>query len=74
MTENYLFDTNVLIDFLNGEPIVYDLVNQAIATRTAYYSPITWIELLCYPQQKPIRKLKNPRTKLDHQPAVDPTD
>jgi hypothetical protein len=50
MTERYLFDTNVLIDFLNGEPIVHDLVNQAIATRTAYDSPITWIEVLCYPQ------------------------
>ena len=36
MTKRRLFDTNVLIDFLNGEAIVRDLVNQALKTQTAY--------------------------------------
>ncbi|MGD1937118.1 MAG: type II toxin-antitoxin system VapC family toxin [Cyanophyceae cyanobacterium] len=50
MTKRRFFDTNILIDFLNGELTVRDLVNHAMETQTAYYSPITWIELLSYPQ------------------------
>lgn len=53
MIKRRLFDTNVLIDFLNGEAIVRDPVNQALKIQTAYYSPITWIELLSYPQLTP---------------------
>ncbi len=49
MTERRLFDTNILIYFLNGDSTVRDLVDRTIQTQTAYYSPITRIELLSYP-------------------------
>jgi predicted nucleic acid-binding protein len=46
----YLLDTNVLIYYFNGEASVQDVFNQIQAgDAVGFYSPITWVELLCYP-------------------------
>jgi predicted nucleic acid-binding protein len=46
----YLLDTNVLIYYFNGEISVQDIFNQILAEDAGgFYSPITWVELLCYP-------------------------
>ncbi|MCG5061087.1 MAG: PIN domain-containing protein [Limnoraphis sp. WC205] len=50
MQTKYLLDTNILIYYFNNQPEVQDVFD-AIDTREAeaFYCPITWVELLCYP-------------------------
>jgi predicted nucleic acid-binding protein len=46
----YLLDTNILVYYFNGEPAVEFVVNQILdGTAVGYYCPLTWVELLCYP-------------------------
>lgn len=50
-TDNrYLLDTNIFIYYFNGETLLTPLFD-AIFTEnaTGLYSPISWVELLCYP-------------------------
>lgn len=50
-TDNrYLLDTNIFIYYFNGETLLVPLF-EAIFTEnaTGFYSPISWVELLCYP-------------------------
>jgi predicted nucleic acid-binding protein len=48
--KRYLFDTNVLIYYFNGDPIVQPIVEEVLQGMVlGFYSPITWTELLCYP-------------------------
>ena len=51
MNHKYLLDTNILIYYFNNQPEVQD-VFEAIETTdaTAFYYPISWVELLCYPE------------------------
>jgi predicted nucleic acid-binding protein len=51
MTRRLLLDTNILIYYFNGELPVQAIVETIIAGEaTGFYSPISWPELLCYPQ------------------------
>ncbi len=50
MSSKYLLDTNILIGFFKGElavKFIFDEIERSDAT--GFYSPITWVELLCYP-------------------------
>jgi predicted nucleic acid-binding protein len=49
MSRRYLLDTNILIYYFNGNPVVRPIFDE-IQTGDAvgYYCPITWVELLCY--------------------------
>jgi predicted nucleic acid-binding protein len=50
MSNKYLLDTNILIYHFNDEPevkLVFDEIKAGNAE--AFYCPITWVELLCYP-------------------------
>ncbi|MBO1347202.1 MAG: type II toxin-antitoxin system VapC family toxin [Hormoscilla sp. GUM202] len=45
----YLLDTNILIYYFNGDPIVRPIFDDILAGNTlGYYCPLTWVELLCY--------------------------
>jgi len=45
----YLLDTNILIYYFNGEPIVRHIFADILAGNAiGYYCPLTWVELLCY--------------------------
>ncbi|HIK09774.1 MAG TPA: type II toxin-antitoxin system VapC family toxin [Oscillatoriaceae cyanobacterium M33_DOE_052] len=50
MISKYLFDTNILIYYFNGEPVLRPIFDeiQTGASR-GFYCPLTWVELLCYP-------------------------
>lgn len=50
MSNKYLLDTNILIYYFNDEPeiqFIFDEIESGEAE--AFYCPITWVELLCYP-------------------------
>ncbi|MFB2933907.1 type II toxin-antitoxin system VapC family toxin [Aerosakkonemataceae cyanobacterium BLCC-F154] len=47
---NYLLDTNIFIYYFNGESLVQPIFNEIITGNAiGFYCPITWSELLCYP-------------------------
>lgn len=47
--KRYLIDTNIFIYYFNGDTIVQPIFNEVITGDTnGYYSPISWVELLCY--------------------------
>lgn len=47
---SYLLDTNIFIYYFNGEALLEPLFEDIFSGRAiAAYSPITWVELLCYP-------------------------
>lgn len=50
VSSNYLLDTNIFIYYFNGDPVVQPFFTE-IATDHAIglYCPISWPELLCYP-------------------------
>jgi predicted nucleic acid-binding protein len=57
----YLLDTNILIYYFNGEPAVETIVNQILdGSSVGYYCPLTWVELLCYPDlsESEIQRMK----------------
>lgn len=50
MQTKYLLDTNILIYYFNNQPEVQDIFDQIDNTEAeAFYCPLTWVELLCYP-------------------------
>lgn len=50
MIRIYLLDTNILIYHFNDDPAVQPIFEQIKAGAIlGYYSPISWVELLCYP-------------------------
>jgi len=50
MSNKYLLDTNILIYYFNDEPKVQSIFDEIKAgDAEAFYCPITWVELLCYP-------------------------
>lgn len=51
-TDNaYLLVTNIFIYYFNGEVLLTPLFEEILAgTATGYYCPISWVELLCYPE------------------------
>ncbi|MEG4320116.1 MULTISPECIES: type II toxin-antitoxin system VapC family toxin [unclassified Microcoleus] len=50
MSNKYLLDTNILIYYFNDEPEVQPIFDEIEAgDAEAFYCPITWVELLCYP-------------------------
>ncbi len=54
MIDQYLMDTNILIYYFNGQPEVQDIFDTIEAgNATAFYCPISWVELLCYPNLTP---------------------
>jgi len=51
MSNKYLLDTNILIYYFNNQPEVQDVFEAIEATdAAAFYCPISWVELLCYPE------------------------
>ncbi|MBW4666018.1 MAG: type II toxin-antitoxin system VapC family toxin [Cyanomargarita calcarea GSE-NOS-MK-12-04C] len=51
MSRKYLLDTNILIGFFKGELAVKSIFDEiASGNAIGFYCPITWIELLCYPE------------------------
>ncbi|MEP6490371.1 type II toxin-antitoxin system VapC family toxin [Microcoleus vaginatus GB2-A3] len=50
MINKYLLDTNILIYYFYDEPEVQPIFDEIEAgDAEAFYSPISWVELLCYP-------------------------
>ena len=50
MNNIYLLDTNILIYYFNDDPTVQPIFQEIQAgNATGFYCPITWVELLCYP-------------------------
>lgn len=50
MIDKYLLDTNILIYYFNNEPEVQPIFDEIEAgDAEAFYCPISWVELLCYP-------------------------
>ncbi|MCL1465670.1 PIN domain-containing protein [Argonema galeatum] len=50
MSNKYLLDTNILIYYFNNEPEVKPIFDEIEAgDAEAFYCPISWVELLCYP-------------------------
>ena len=50
MSNKYLLDTNILIYYFNDEPEVKSIFDEIEdGDAEAFYCPITWVELLCYP-------------------------
>jgi predicted nucleic acid-binding protein len=50
MSDKYLLDTNILIYYFNDDPAVQPVFDEIQAgEKLAFYCPISWIELLCYP-------------------------
>ncbi len=51
MSNNYLLDTNILIYYFNDDPAVQSIFEEILAgDLVGYYCPISWVELLCYPE------------------------
>ncbi|KOR35115.1 nucleotide-binding protein [Planktothricoides sp. SR001] len=51
MSHKYLLDTNILIYYFNDEPEVQSIFDEIDAgDAEAFYCPISWVELLCYPE------------------------
>ncbi|NES00443.1 MAG: type II toxin-antitoxin system VapC family toxin [Symploca sp. SIO1B1] len=51
MSKSYLLDTNILIYYFNDEPAVQSILKEIQAgNAVGYYCPISWVELLCYPE------------------------
>ena len=51
MSHKYLLDTNILIYYFNDEPAVQSIFDEIDAgDAEAFYCPISWVELLCYPE------------------------
>jgi predicted nucleic acid-binding protein len=49
MSRRYLLDTNILVYYFNGDPVVRPIFDEIQAgDAVGYYCPITWVELLCY--------------------------
>ncbi|MDB9519827.1 type II toxin-antitoxin system VapC family toxin [Roseofilum reptotaenium CS-1145] len=54
MINQYLLDTNILIYYFNNQPevqYIFDAIEAGNAA--AFYCPISWVELLCYPNLTP---------------------
>lgn len=50
VSSNYLLDTNIFIYYFNGDPVVQPIFTEiATAHAIGLYCPISWPELLCYP-------------------------
>ena len=50
MNNSYLLDTNILIYYFNDEPIVQPIFEDIqVGDAIGFYCPISWVELLCYP-------------------------
>ena len=50
MINKYLLDTNILIYYFNDGPEVQSIFDEIEAgDAEAFYCPISWVELLCYP-------------------------
>ncbi|NJK68498.1 MAG: type II toxin-antitoxin system VapC family toxin [Microcoleus sp. CSU_2_2] len=50
MSNKYLLDTNILIYYFNDAPEVQPIFDEIKSGNAeAFYCPITWVELLCYP-------------------------
>jgi len=50
LSSNYLLDTNIFIYYFNGDPIVQPIFSEiATSNATGLYCPVSWVELLCYP-------------------------
>jgi hypothetical protein len=50
LSSNYLLDTNIFIYYFNGDPIVQPIFSEiAAGNATGLYCPVSWAELLCYP-------------------------
>jgi hypothetical protein len=50
LSSNYLLDTNIFIYYFNGDPIVQPIFSEiATGNATGLYCPVSWVELLCYP-------------------------
>jgi hypothetical protein len=46
----YLLDTNILIYYFNDDPAVQPIFEEIqVGDAVGFYSPISWVELLCYP-------------------------
>ncbi|MBO1347181.1 MAG: type II toxin-antitoxin system VapC family toxin [Hormoscilla sp. GUM202] len=51
MSNRYLLDTNIFIYYFNDNPVVLPIIEEIEAgVAMGFYSPITWVELLCYPE------------------------
>ncbi len=54
IANHYLLDTNILIYYFNGESTVRPIVDEILNGYTkGFYCPITWTELLAYPELTP---------------------
>lgn len=54
MINQYLLDTNILIYYFNNQPEVQDVFDTIeTGNAAAFYCPISWVELLCYPNLTP---------------------
>ncbi len=54
IANRYLLDTNILIYYFNGEPTVQPILDEILSSHAqGFYSPITWTELLAYPELSP---------------------
>ncbi|MGE5659169.1 MAG: type II toxin-antitoxin system VapC family toxin [Actinomycetota bacterium] len=50
MSNKYLLDTNILIYYFNHVPEVQSIFDEIEdGDAEAFYCPISWVELLCYP-------------------------
>jgi len=50
LSSNYLLDTNIFIYYFNGDLIVQPIFSEiASGNATGLYCPVSWVELLCYP-------------------------
>ena len=50
MNNIYLLDTNILIYYFNDDPAVQPIFEEIQAgDAVGFYCPISWVELLCYP-------------------------
>lgn len=50
-SSRYLLDTNILIYYFNDNPSVQPIFEEIQAGDTVgFYCPISWLELLCYPE------------------------
>lgn len=51
MINKYLLDTNILVYYFNDEPEVQSIFDEIEAgDAEAFYCPISWVDLLCYPE------------------------
>ena len=57
MSNRYLLDTNIFIYYFNDNPVVLPIIEEVEAgVAMGFYSPITWVERLCYPELTEVEK------------------